>query len=87
MGFDLKKLNFFTLETSKNHLFRNFLRNERVRIKKPSLSISMRFFEKMWPFCKDFTFTCVPSDYEMIECTFTGCDLNEVCLLDQERKG
>ena len=30
---DLKKLDPFTLETSKNHLIRNFLRNERVRVK------------------------------------------------------
>ena len=30
---DLKKLDLFTLETSKNHLVRNFLRNERVRVK------------------------------------------------------
>ena len=30
---DLKKLDSFTLKTSKNHLIRNFLRNERVRVK------------------------------------------------------
>ena len=29
---DLKRLDFFTLETSKNHLIRNFLRNESVRV-------------------------------------------------------
>ena len=29
-----KKLDSFTLETSKNHLIRNFLRNGRVRVKK-----------------------------------------------------
>ena len=29
---DLKKLDSFTLEASKNHLFRNFLRNGRVRV-------------------------------------------------------
>ena len=29
---DLKKLDLFTLETSKNHLIRNFLRNGRVRV-------------------------------------------------------
>ena len=28
----LKKLDSFTLETSKNHLIRNFLRNGRVRV-------------------------------------------------------
>ena len=28
-----KKLDSFTLETSKNHLIRNFLRNERLRVK------------------------------------------------------
>ena len=33
MRSDLKKLDFFTLETSKNHLIRNFLRNGRVRVK------------------------------------------------------
>ena len=27
-----KKLDSFTLETSKNHLIRNFLRNERLRV-------------------------------------------------------
>ena len=30
----LKKLDSFTLETSKNHLIRNFLRNGRVRVNK-----------------------------------------------------
>ena len=30
---DLKKLDSFTLETSKNHLTRNFVRNGRVRVK------------------------------------------------------
>ena len=29
----IKKLDSFTLETSKNHLIRNFLRNGRVRVK------------------------------------------------------
>ena len=29
-----KKVDFFTLKTSKNHLFRIFVRNERVRVKK-----------------------------------------------------
>ena len=33
MRSDLQKLDFFTLETSKNHLIRNFLRNELVRVK------------------------------------------------------
>ena len=28
-----KKLDFFTLETSKTHLIRNFLRNGRLRVK------------------------------------------------------
>ena len=32
MRSDLKKLESFTLETSKNHLIRNFLRNGRVRV-------------------------------------------------------
>ena len=31
--YDLQKLDFFTLETSKNHLIRNFLRNGRLRVK------------------------------------------------------
>ena len=30
---DLKKLDSFTVETSKNHLIRNFLRNGRLRVK------------------------------------------------------
>ena len=30
---DLKKLDFFSSETSKNHLIRNILRNGRVRVK------------------------------------------------------
>ena len=29
---DLKKIDSFTLETSKNHLMRNFLRNGRLRV-------------------------------------------------------
>ena len=33
MLFDLKKLDSFILETSKNHLIHNFLRNGRVRVK------------------------------------------------------
>ena len=32
VGSDLKKLDSFTLETSKNHLIRNFLRNGRLRV-------------------------------------------------------
>ena len=32
MRSDLKKLDSFTLETSKNHLIRNFLRNGRGRV-------------------------------------------------------
>ena len=40
-----KKLDTFTLETSKNHLIRNFLRNGRVRIKwsKPKEYVFMIF--------------------------------------------
>ena len=30
---DLTKLDYFTLEMSKNHLIRNFLRNGRLRVK------------------------------------------------------
>ena len=33
MRSDLKKLDSFTSETSKNHLIRNFLRNGRLRVK------------------------------------------------------
>ena len=33
MRSDLKKLDSFTLEISKNHLIRNFLRNGRLRVK------------------------------------------------------
>ena len=33
---DLKKLDSFTLKTSKNHLIRNFLRNWRLRVKPKS---------------------------------------------------
>ena len=32
MRSDLKKLNSFTLDTSENHLIRNFLRNGHVRV-------------------------------------------------------
>ena len=38
MRSDLKKLDSFTLETSKNHLIRNFLRNGCVRVKDPGSS-------------------------------------------------
>ena len=43
---DLKQLDFFTLETSKNHLIHNFLRNGRVRVKGCSFtwcSLSLNF--------------------------------------------
>ena len=33
MRFDLEKLDSFTLEMSKNHLIRSFLRNGRLRVK------------------------------------------------------
>ena len=36
---DFKKLDSFTLETSKNHLIRNFLRNRRVRVKYIKINI------------------------------------------------
>ena len=39
---DLEKLYSFTLETSKNHLIRNILRNGRVRVKIPRVKISPR---------------------------------------------
>ena len=39
---DLEKLDSFTLETSKNHLIRNFLRKGRLRVK---LNFHL-FFEK-----------------------------------------
>ena len=35
----MKKLDFFTLEMSKNHLIRNFLRNGRLRINAPLIKI------------------------------------------------
>ena len=41
MRSDFKKLDLFTLETSKNHLIRNFLRNERLRV---NTEISKLFF-------------------------------------------
>ena len=34
----IKKIDSFTLETSENHLIRNFLRNERLRVKGPKIS-------------------------------------------------
>ena len=44
-----KKLDSFNLETSKNHLIRNFQRNGRVRVKQPLLydkfeSFSLQIF-------------------------------------------
>ena len=34
-----KKLDFFTLETSKNHLIHNFLRNGRLRVRVKKVTI------------------------------------------------
>ena len=43
MRSDLKKLDSLTLETSKNHLIRNFLRNGRLRVN----GISSKNFRKL----------------------------------------
>ena len=46
--FDLKKLDSFTLETSKNNLIRNFLRAGRVRVKQYcSIKEMIRFFTNL----------------------------------------
>ena len=37
--FSLKKLDSFTLETSKNHLIRNFLRNGRVMVNDQKINL------------------------------------------------
>ena len=42
---DLKKLDFFTLEISKNHLIRTFLRNGRLRVKKIRLKLICEVLE------------------------------------------
>ena len=47
---DLKKLDPFILETSKNHLIRNFLRNGRVRVNLQGRSHQILIFN---PFIKD----------------------------------
>ena len=48
MRSDLEKLDSFTLETSKNHLICNFLRNGRLRVKyilvNENLTLNMKFF-------------------------------------------
>ena len=43
-----KKLESLTLETSKNHLIRNFLRNGRVRVKIKNMVESIGEFENSW---------------------------------------
>ena len=47
MRSDLKKLGSFTLETSKNHLIRNFLRNGRLRVKHAFLCMSSKFEDEI----------------------------------------
>ena len=44
---DFKKLDSFTLETSKNHLIRNFLRIRRVRVNKVFHNINLSLCEKI----------------------------------------
>ena len=57
MRSDLKKLESFTLETSKNHLIRNFLRKGRVRVK-PEIKENETFLlQNKWNKAKlDFQF-------------------------------
>ena len=42
-----KKLDYFTLETWKNHLIRNFLRNGRVRVKSCYILLGNKFHNNM----------------------------------------
>ena len=42
----LKKLDSFTLEMSKNHLIRNFLRNGRLRVKINDLTLKIKISVK-----------------------------------------
>ena len=49
---DLKKLDYFTLETSKNHLIRNFLRNGRLRVNVIRMRMSDYFLKVSDPFLK-----------------------------------
>ena len=44
---DLKKLDSFTLETLKNHLIRNFLRNGRLRVKDLHIRVETFFVLKL----------------------------------------
>ena len=45
MKSDLKKRDSFTLETSKNHLIRNFLRNGRERVNAKSFILGCMVFD------------------------------------------
>ena len=47
MSSDLEKLDSFTLEMSKNHLIRNFLRNGRVRVNEKQRKLSFIFFSNI----------------------------------------
>ena len=49
---DLKKLDAFTWETSTNHLIRNFLRNERVRVKTELIRIKKKLIRNNLVFSK-----------------------------------
>ena len=44
MRSDLEKLDSFTLETSRNHLIRNFLSNGRLRVKKQVSAAYLKLF-------------------------------------------
>ena len=49
MRSDLKKLDSFTLETSKNHLIRNFLRNGRLRFNRHFAILTSVSRYSKWP--------------------------------------
>ena len=50
MRSDLEKLDSFTLETSKNPLSRNFLRNGRLRVKYEDCQLFHVFFERKYQY-------------------------------------
>ena len=70
MRSDLKKLDSFTLETSKNHLIRNFLQNERVRV-----DIGKQILNEKIRKIRDFNF--VPSMSERVRGSWTDIQLED----------
>ena len=81
MRSDLKKLDSFTLETSKNHLIRSFLRNGRLRVKDFLMKIHNELFPSAEsPYFFSYSFLAAsPSFFQAASFSFLFSSASAFC--------